>query len=106
MDAMCRTVCGENHQSQCVQERSKWEAEFENKGLKRLARPSFRAMADSGRLSELKPLLTSLYDAQSQVVHGKTLQFDDGYSFPTDARTVNLHIEITGKLMLSYVSQQ
>lgn len=61
-------------------------------------------MADNKRMPELKPMLTALHDAQSQVVHGKTLHYDDGLLFPTDARTVSLLVEFTGKLMLSYVS--
>ena len=104
IDAMCRTTCGDHHQPQCVHERSEWEAEFESKGLKQLSRVSFRAMADNRRLPELKPLLTSLYDAQSQVVHGKTLHMDGHVPVATDARTTNQLIEYSGKLMLSYIS--
>ena len=103
-DAMCRTTCSEDHEPECVHERAEWEAEFENKSLRRLSRVSFPAMADNKRMPELKPMLTALHDAQSQVVHGKTLHYDDGLLFPTDARTVSLLVEFTGKLMLSYVS--
>lgn len=103
-DAMCRTTCGEGHEAECVEERAEWEAELEAKGLNRLRRQSFRTMADNGRLPELKPILTSLYDAQSQVVHGKTLHMDGHTPVATDAQTASLLLEVTGKLMLSYVS--
>jgi len=106
MGAMCRSVCGEDHESSCAEERAEWEVEFENKGLKQLSRVGFGTMTANRRLAELKPVLTSLYDAQSQVVHGKTLEYDDGLTFPTDARTASLLIEIAGSLVLSYVSPQ
>ncbi len=104
MDAMCRPVCGKNHQPLCLEKRMAWEAEFKNKGINKLRRTSFRAMADNGRLPEMAPILTSIYDIQSQVVHGKTLN-DDGFSpVATSPQSVDLIVKYTGKLILSYVS--
>lgn len=103
-DAICRTTCGESCEAECVKERAEWEAEVEAKGLNRLPRQSFRTMADNRRPPELKSVLTSLHDAQSQVVHGKPLHMDGHVPVATDARTASLLVEVTGNLMLSYVS--
>lgn len=104
MDSMCRTTCGDEHELECIEERAEWEAEFEAKGLSRLPRQSLRTMADNRRLPELKSVLPSLYDAQSQVVHGKTLHMDGRVPVATDARNAGRLVEAVGTLMLSYVS--
>ena len=106
MDAMCRTTCGDDHELVCVEERVEWQAEFEAKGLNRLPRQSFRTMAHNRRLPDLKSVLSSLYDVQSQVVHGKTLHMDGRVPVATGAQNPGRLVEVVATLMLSYVSSR